>query len=72
MHDAYLRTPEASRYCGLSPRTLEKLRQTGSGPAYCTPRGRRFVVYRRADLDEWLASGRRCVDESGNDRHSMA
>lgn len=55
----YLRTDDAAAYCGLSPRTLERLRLDGDGPAYCRPAGRRFVVYSMADLDEWLSAGRR-------------
>jgi hypothetical protein len=59
MNARYLRTPEAAAYCGLSARTLEKLRLIGGGPAFATPPGRRFVVYDAADLDDWLHSGRR-------------
>lgn len=55
----YLRTPEAATYCGLSPRTLEKLRVAGSGPPFHQPPGRRFVVYDRADLESWIGAGRR-------------
>lgn len=55
----YLRTDDAATYCGLSPRTLERLRLTGGGPQYSRPPGRRFVVYDRADLDAWMGSGRR-------------
>jgi predicted DNA-binding transcriptional regulator AlpA len=45
---------EAARLVGLSPSTLAKLRLNGNGPAYCKL-GRR-VVYRPADLDQWLQS----------------
>jgi predicted DNA-binding transcriptional regulator AlpA len=44
----------AARYVGLSESTLAKLRLNGNGPAYCKL-GRR-VVYRPADLDQWLQS----------------
>lgn len=44
----------AARYVGLSESTLAKLRLNGNGPVYCKL-GRR-VVYRPADLDEWLQS----------------
>lgn len=44
----------AARYVGLSESTLAKLRLNGNGPTYCKL-GRR-VVYRPADLDEWLQS----------------
>jgi predicted DNA-binding transcriptional regulator AlpA len=43
---------EAAKVVGLSASTLAKLRLNGNGPAYCKL-GRR-VVYRPADLDEWL------------------
>lgn len=45
---------EASKIVGLSPSTLAKLRLNGNGPIYCKL-GRR-VVYRPADLEEWLQS----------------
>jgi predicted DNA-binding transcriptional regulator AlpA len=45
---------EAARLVGLSESTLAKLRLTGNGPIYCKL-GRR-VVYRPADLEEWLQS----------------
>ena len=45
---------EAATMLGLSPRTLERFRCTGFGPAYRKP-GRR-VLYRPADLDTWIAS----------------
>jgi len=44
---------EAADYLRLSERTLERWRVTGSGPAFCKL-GRR-VLYRAADLDEWIA-----------------
>jgi predicted DNA-binding transcriptional regulator AlpA len=45
---------EASVFLRLSERTLERLRGRGGGPKY-SRLGRR-VVYRRADLDAWVAS----------------
>ena len=45
---------EAARLVGLSESTLAKLRLNGNGPMYCKL-GRR-VVYRPADLDQWLQS----------------
>ena len=53
-----LRTPEAAKYVGLSPSTLEKLRLTGNGPVY-QKAGPKIVVYRAEDLDAWLNAGRR-------------
>jgi len=55
----FLRTDEAARYCGLSPRTLEKLRTSGGGPPFYRPRGRRVVRYREQDLERWLTEGLR-------------
>ena len=51
----YLRTPEASRFVGLSIRTLEKHRIYGTGPRYSKLGGR--VVYRLEDLQAWVESG---------------
>ena len=51
----YLRTPEASRFVGLSIRTLEKHRIYGTGPRYAKLGGR--VVYRLEDLEAWVESG---------------
>jgi predicted DNA-binding transcriptional regulator AlpA len=44
----------AARLVGLSESTLAKLRLNGNGPIYCKL-GRR-VVYRPADLEQWLQS----------------
>jgi Helix-turn-helix domain len=53
----YLRTAEAARYLSLSPRTLEKHRIFGTGPAYRKIGGR--VVYAVADLNAWADVGTR-------------
>jgi len=53
----YLRTAEAARYLSLSPRTLEKHRTYGTGPAYRKIGGR--VVYAFADLNAWADVGTR-------------
>jgi hypothetical protein len=53
----YLRTAEAARYLSLSPRTLEKHRTFGTGPAYRKIGGR--VVYAVADLNAWADIGTR-------------
>jgi len=49
-----LTADEAAKTLGLSPSTLAKMRVTGNGPVYCKL-GRR-VVYRPADLEQWLQS----------------
>ena len=48
---------EAAQVLGQSPNTLRQWRCQGRGPAW-TKAGRR-VLYRRADLDDWLAGQRR-------------
>ncbi len=51
-------THAAAAYLDVSPRTLEKMRHEGRGPAFLkiSPR---CVKYRLRDLDEWLKSMRR-------------
>jgi predicted DNA-binding transcriptional regulator AlpA len=50
-------TPVAAEYLGLSPATLETMRSRGGGPVFVKLGAR--VVYRREELDEWLASHRK-------------
>lgn len=52
-----LRTPDASRYLGVSIRTLEKYRSYGGGPTYRKIGG--TVVYTLDDLEDWAAHGTR-------------
>jgi predicted DNA-binding transcriptional regulator AlpA len=49
----YLTQLEVAALLRLSPRTLERHRVSGTGPAY-TKLGRR-VVYRRDEVDAWAA-----------------
>ncbi|MDH1270520.1 helix-turn-helix domain-containing protein [Rhizobium pusense] len=51
----FLRTREAAEFLGLSPRTLEKHRTYGTGPAYRKLGGR--VVYAVDDLQTWAERG---------------
>ncbi len=51
----FLRTKEAARFLSLSPRTLEKHRTYGTGPAYRKLGGR--VVYAVDDLMAWTELG---------------
>ncbi len=55
--DQLLTTPEAAGLLRLSRRTLEDMRVTGHGPRYFKlgPHRRSKVVYRKADLETWLA-----------------
>jgi hypothetical protein len=55
---------EASRITGLSVASLETLRVRGGGPAYLKLKKR--VRYRRRDLFEWLAAGRRTSTAGNN------
>ncbi|WP_042059771.1 helix-turn-helix transcriptional regulator, partial [Acidomonas methanolica] len=48
----YLRTTEVAELLGLSPRTLEKYRCIGEGPAFLKL-GQR-VLYARSDVEAWL------------------
>lgn len=57
-------TSDAARLIGLSASTIAKLRLNGNGPVYCKL-GRR-VVYRVADLEQWLQS-RATLDTSDAD-----
>lgn len=52
----YLDTPAAASHLGLSRQRLETWRCTGGGPAFCKLGN--AVRYRRADLDEFMASRR--------------
>jgi predicted DNA-binding transcriptional regulator AlpA len=59
-----LPTEHAAAYLGLSPKTLETLRTRCGGPPFLKL-GRR-VVYRKADLDTWLAARvRRSTSDPG-------
>ncbi|WP_293853944.1 helix-turn-helix domain-containing protein [Sphingomonas sp. SCN 67-18] len=60
----YLRTDEAARFLGLSPRTLEKHRTYGTGPTYRKLGGR--VVYALADLQQWADLGIVCSTSDPN------
>ncbi|GAA0584165.1 helix-turn-helix domain-containing protein [Rhizomicrobium electricum] len=53
----YLNTGQAAHYLGLSPRTLERMRTLGCGPAYC--KHGNSVRYLIVDLDIWSAEQRR-------------
>ena len=52
----YLSTRKAAASLGLSPRTLDRYRLSGEGPAYYRFGNR--IVYHRADLEAWAAARR--------------
>jgi hypothetical protein len=58
----WFRTPVAAEYVGLSSSSLEKFRHLGEGPIYYKA-GRKIILYRREDLDEWINT-RRCRSTS--------
>jgi len=61
----FLKTPDAARRLGLSPRTLEKHRCYGTGPAFHKLGGR--VVYSVEAIDAWVALGlRRSTSDPGS------
>lgn len=53
----YLSTREAAEWLGLSPRTLDRYRVSGGGPAFHRFGGR--VRYLAEDLDDWASARRR-------------
>lgn len=57
-YDLLVNTTQAADYLGLSPRTLERWRVGGGGPAYVVL-GSKSVRYRRSALDAFLAAGER-------------
>ena len=55
-HPENMRPPEAAEYLGLSLGTLARFRMAAkrqNGPPFAKVAG--CVIYRRADLDAWLA-----------------
>ncbi|MCO6387932.1 AlpA family transcriptional regulator [Aliihoeflea sp. 40Bstr573] len=50
-----LTTEEAAAYCRQSRSTFEKLRHFGGGPCFIRLSAR-AIIYRRTDLDAWLAA----------------
>jgi len=52
-----LKSRETADYLKVSERTLTKMRSEGSGPPFVRLHSDgRGVVYRRADVEAWLAS----------------
>lgn len=53
----YLTTIEVAEMLRISRRTLERMRVEGTGPRYLKvgPGKRSRVLYRQADVEEWLA-----------------
>ena len=47
---------QAAKILGFSPRTLQKWRGRGDGPAFLKISSRGAVRYRRSDLEDWVAN----------------
>lgn len=60
----YIGTREAAAFLGLSPRTLDRYRVTGEGPAFHKFGAR--ILYARADLQAW--AGARRMTSTSDDR----
>ena len=60
----YIDTREAAAFLGLSPRTLDRYRVTGEGPAFHKFGAR--ILYARADLQAW--AGARRMTSTSDDR----
>jgi len=54
--DEMMDTTAAAAHCDVPVRRLQKMRVVGLGPAFFVNGGR--VLYRRDDLERWLASTR--------------
>jgi helix-turn-helix protein len=55
----YALEEEAAKYVRRSPRTLERLRVSGGGPAFQQSEPGGLVTYAYMDLDAWMASIRK-------------
>jgi predicted DNA-binding transcriptional regulator AlpA len=55
-NDRWMRPPEAARYSGRAESSLAKDRINGGGIPFA--RHGRNIVYRRSDIDAWLAARR--------------
>lgn len=61
-----LKSREAARMIGISPRTLAKWRQRGVGPQ-CVRLGYNLVVYRLSDIDTWTRTRARHMPKATAD-----
>ena len=62
---SHVRQDILARRWGISPRTLERWRWLGQGPAYLKVGGR--VVYRLEDVEAYEAARRRATGEKGDE-----
>jgi predicted DNA-binding transcriptional regulator AlpA len=68
--DQLLNQKQAARILGLSVRTLERHRVTGTGPRYV--RLGHVIRYRQNDLQEWIDSNLRNSTSEMSWRHRQA
>jgi len=61
--DEHLNEEKLARRWAISPRTLQRWRQEGKGPAYLKLGGR--VVYRIFDVEAWEDESRRAGTRKG-------
>lgn len=61
----YLRPPMAAKFIGVAVSTLARWRVEGNGPKFCRPGGKRFVLYSKADLIDWLEANKRQSTSEG-------
>lgn len=61
----YMSTPEVSEEIGINPGTLRYWRSTNQGPPSFTL-GKR-VVYRRSELEKWIAEQEQATRRGGGD-----
>lgn len=45
---------DAAFYAGVEPKYLKRQRTSGGGPKYVMP-SKHKVLYRKSDLDQWIA-----------------
>ena len=56
--EEWLTTAQVAKWLNVSTRHVENMRQRNGGPTY-VKLGGRLVRYRRSDVEEWAAMGRR-------------
>lgn len=49
---------EGAEFAGISPHTLRKRRENGTGPTFHRVPGSRLVRYRISDIAAWIAGGK--------------
>lgn len=68
----FVNTEAAARLIGIAAATLATLRVRGRGPKFHRPGGSRRVVYRVADLREWVGEPLASTSDHGADPQRAA